>query len=285
MYENNTKTLVRFLEQAEGLVARHPKEANRGGIPTVVNEIRAYIRIRVARKDLAPDGVELQRIGEDYCWALIFFLLRSGLIQETVEYIRSNGSALRNLDRTLITCIDAISKSPDRRLSRSAQDRINAEYQQRTRIAPENSVDPYRLACYKIVGRCELSKRVIDTISQSTEDWVWLQFSLAREMNRVEESAGEVFGLREVRETIQEIGQRFFSKGSEGTGGGYGTYFCLLILGGMFEQAISFLYHHDYLTAVHFAIALNFYGLLRVSDFSVSETELSEYHQRWLESC
>lgn len=180
------------------------------------------------------------------------------------------------MDRTLIACIEAVSKSPDRRLPRSAQDRINAEYQQRTRIAPENSLDPYRIACYKIIGRCELSKRVIDTISQSTEDWVWLQFSLAREVNRVEEAAGEVFGLREVRETIQEIGQRFFSKSSDVSSGGYGTYFCLLILGGMFEQAVAFLYPHNYLAAVHFAIVLNFYGLLRVSDFSSVETDLSE---------
>ena len=258
-------------------MARNPKEANLGGVPTIINKVRAYVRIRVARKDLAPDGVELQRIGDDFCWALMFFLLRSGLIEEVVKYIKSNGSALKSMDRTLVACIEAVSKSPDRRLPRSAQDRINAEYQQRTRIAPENSLDPYRLACYKIVGRCELSKRVIDTISQSTEDWVWLQFSLAREVSRVEESAGEVFGLREVRETIQEIGQRFFSKSSEGSGEGYGTYFCLLILGGMFEQAVAFLYLHNYVAAVHFAIVLNYYGLLRVSDFSATETELSEY--------
>lgn len=261
-------------------MARYPKEANLGGVPTIINKVRAYVRIRVARKDLAPDGVELQRIGDDFCWALMFFLLRSGLIEEVVKYIKSNGSALKSMDRTLVACIEAVSKSPDRRLPRSAQDRINAEYQQRTRIAPENSLDPYRLACYKIVGRCELSKRVIDTISQSTEDWVWLQFSLAREVSRVEESAGEVFGLREVRETIQEIGQRFFSKSSEGSGEGYGTYFCLLILGGMFEQAVAFLYPHNYVAAVHFAIVLNYYGLLRVSDFSATETELSEYRVR-----
>ena len=263
-----------FLQHLEGTVSQNPREANLGGVPTMTNKVRGYVRIRVARRDLAPDGVELQRIGDDYCWALLFFFLRTGLIQEAVEYIKSNSSALRNMDRTLVACIDAFSKSPDRRLPRSAQDRINAEYQQRTRIAPENSVDPYRLACYKIVGRCELSKRVIDTISQSTEDWIWLQFSLAREVNRVEESAGEVFGLREVRETIQEIGQRFFSKSSEGSGGNYATYFCLLVLGGMFEQAISFLYPYDYLSAVHFAIALNYYGLLRVSDFSAADTEL-----------
>lgn len=153
------------------------------------------------------------------------------------------------------------------------QDRINAEFQQRNRIAPENSLDPYRMACYKIVGRCELGKRLFENINQGIEDWMWLQFSLARESNRVEEVAGEVFGLNEVRVTIREIGQRFFSKGQDEIGG-YGTYFFLQVLGGMFEQAVSYLYPYSYVSAVHFAIALDFYGLLRVSDFSVSENEL-----------
>ena len=180
------------------------------------------------------------------------------------------------MDRNFVTYITSYASSFERRLPRSQQDRINAEYQQRTRIAPDNSIDPYRLACYKVIGRCELSKRNIEIITHGVEDWMWLQFNLAREVNRVEEVAGEVFGLEEVRETIKEIGQRHFSKGSE-SAGGYGTYFFMLILGGMFEQAVAFLYPHSYVAAVHFAVALNFYGLLRVSDFSVSESELRKF--------
>ena len=126
-----------------------------------------------------------------------------------------------------------------------------------------------------MIGRCELTKMRIESVSQGIEDWIWLQFALAREVNRVEESAGEVHGLEEVRETIREIGARYFSKGSEGMGG-YGTYFFLQILGGMFEQAVSYLYSYSYVAAVHFAVALDYYGLLRVSDFSVAETELRE---------
>ena len=206
---------------------------------------------------------------------MIFFCLRSGLLKEAVEYVTSNGTAFRALDRNFVTYITNYAGSPDRRLSRQWQDRINAEFQQRSRIAPENSLDPYRMACYKIIGRCELSKRTIDTISQGIEDWFWLQFSLARELNRVDEAAGDVFGLEEIQETIREIGQRYFSKPQDEMGG-YGTYFFLQILGGMFEQAVSFLYPYSYVSAVHFAIGLGFYGLLRVADFSVSETDLRE---------
>lgn len=192
-----------------------------------------------------------------------------------MEYVTSNAVQFRALDRNFITYITAYANSSERRLPWAMQDRINGEYQQRSRIAPENSLDPYRMACYKIIGRCEISKRTIEGISQGSEDWIWLQFSLAREVNRAEEVAADVYGLEDVRETIREIGQRYFAKGAESTGG-YGVYFCLQILGGMFEQAVSYLYPYSSVAAVHFAIALDFYGLLRVSDFSASESELRE---------
>lgn len=262
-----------FFEQLEVLVAKNPKEANIGGVPTTINKVRAYIRIRAARRDLIPDGTDLRIIEDDYCWALVFFLLRSGLEKEAAEYVVSNQSAFKTIDRNLVTYITGFASSSDRRLERKVQDHINREYSKQTRVAPDNQTDPYQLACYKIIGRCELSKRTIDSVSQGVEDWIWLQFSLAREVNRVEESAGDVFGLEEVQETIREIGERHFAKGAEGMGG-YGTFFFLQILGGMFEQAVSYLYSYSYVAAVHVAIALDYYGLLRVSDFSITETEL-----------
>ena len=268
-----------FIDQLEGLVARNPKEANLGGVPTTINKVRAYIRIRATRRDLIPDGTELKTLGEDYCWALVFFLLRCGHVKEAAEYVVLNSTAFKTIDRNLVTYITSYASSPDRRLERKVQDHINREYSKQTRVAPDNQNDPYQLACYKVIGRCELSKRSIDSIQQGVEDWIWLQFSLAREVSRVEESAGDVFGLDEVRETIHEIGQRHFSKGTEDVAG-HGTFFFLQILGGMFEQAVSYLYSYSYVAAVHFAIALDYYGLLRVSDFSVTDTELCKYLTR-----
>ncbi|CAD6565372.1 MAG: hypothetical protein ASARMPREDX12_009250 [Alectoria sarmentosa] len=270
-----------FYNDLEDLVARNPKEANIGGVPTTTHKIRAYIRIRAARRDLFADGSELRTMNDEYPWPLIFFLLRSGLVKEAADYVVANGTAFRTIDRNFLNYITTFARNPDRRLERKVQDHINREYSAQTRVAPDRANDPYQLACYKIIGRCELTKRSIDSISQGVEDWIWLQFSLAREVNRVEESAGDVFGLEEVRETIREIGQRHFSKGAEGIGG-YGTYFYLQILGGMFEQAVSYLYSYSYVAAVHFAIALDYYGLLRVSDFQINETELLTFNTKEL---
>ena len=262
-----------FFEQLEGLIARNPKEANIGGVPTALNKVRAYVRIRAVRKDLAPDGLDLAMMGDDYCWALVFYLLRSGLVKEAAEYVVENAAHFKTIDRNIITFITAFAKHPERRLEGRIQRDCNNVFSAMTKTAPGNSVDPYRIACYKIIGRCELTKRSIDHVSQGIEDWIWLQFNLAREVNRAEENAGDIFGLEEVQETIIEIGQRHFAKGAEGLGG-FGTYFYLQILGGLFENAVAYLYSYSYTVAVHFAIALDYYGLLRVSDFSVSETEL-----------
>lgn len=261
----------RFSQEIETLVARHPREAQLGGIPSVTNKIRAYIRLRASRKDLAPDGTELQMIGDDYCWILIFYLLRCGYVKQAAEYV-SQDPGFRSMDHKFVTYMATYARN--RRLPRDLQQKINGEYQQRLRNAPEGTVDPYRMACYKVIGRCDLAQRRFESIGQSVEDWMWLQFAFAREDNRVEEVAGDVFGLEEIQQDFSDIGQKVFSKGQES---GYATFFLLQILGGMFEQAVAYLGSYVPVTAVHFAIALDFYGLMRVSDFYASRDELRKY--------
>jgi len=242
-------------------------------VPSKINKVRAFVRIRAARKDLGSEDSELQMLNDDYCWALIFFLLRCGLVSEAAQYVSENERAIKSMDRNFGQYIASYAKDPERRLPRTLQTKINAEFQQRSRLAPDNSIDPYRMACYKIVGRCDLIKKHIEGVNLTLEDWLWLVFSLTREVNRVEETAGEVFSLGDARVLISDIAQRHFGPSSDSVGG-YATLFLLHVLVGQFEQAIASLYPHNYVTAVHFAIALDYYGLLRVSDFSVAESEL-----------
>ena len=55
----------------------------------------------------------------------------------------------------------AFANSPDRRLNRKLQEMIDGEYQQRAKLAPKGSVDPFRMACYKVVGRCDLGSETV----------------------------------------------------------------------------------------------------------------------------
>lgn len=264
-----------FYRDLEQMVEKNPREAALGGRPTVIHKIRAYIRVRDGRRDLKPDGFELVQFDEggDYPWVLLFYLLRSGYVNEAYEYA-SNDNAFLSTDKRFVSYLSQYAKSPDRKLTRKLQDMINGEYQQRSHVAPNGSQDPYRLACYKIVGRCELSRRNLEAVGQGIEDWIWLQFALARETGPMEERAGEEFGLDQICETITEIGQKHFQKGQAEASGGYGTYFFMQVLAGMFEQAVEYLHSYNSVSAVHFAIALSYYGLLRVSDYTIAGNEL-----------
>jgi nuclear pore complex protein Nup93 len=263
----------KFLDEAIAVVAKHAGETKPGGIPSLLNKIRAYIQVKVNFKELGDVDL-LQRIGgegEEFPWVIMFYLLRAGLVQEASEYIRANKTFFQNNDRIFAAAMLSYSEDTDRRLNADLQQKMNHVYAQRSRIAP--TTDPFRMACYKIVGRCELTRRNLEPLPQTMDDWVWLQFNLAREGNRAEENAGEIFGLDEIRTSINEIGQRHFTSPAEAAAG-YGVYFYLATLAGMFEQAINYLCNHNITTAVHFAIALDYYGLLRVSDWSKAGTEI-----------
>ncbi|KAK7556651.1 Nup93/Nic96-domain-containing protein [Phyllosticta citricarpa] len=268
----------KFLAEVKENNIKNPVESRVGGQPTDISQVRGHIRLLSARRELAADNVELQALGEDHCWALIFYLLRAGLVQDAVQYVQENERAIRSMDRNFPSYLIAYARSDDRRLPPELQARISAEYQQRTRIAPENSLDPYRMACYKVVGRCELSRTSLEGIGKGMEDWAWLQFSLAREINRTEEQASETFTLDNIRATVSDITQRHF-QGPDASSQ-YGVCFLLHILAGTFEEGVNFLYRHTYTAAVHFAIALSFYGLLRVSDFSTAGNEILTFSTR-----
>ena len=85
--------------------------------------------------------------------------------------------------------------------------------------------------------------------------------------------APHVHSEKEIQLVVREIGQRHFSPTSD-AGVGYSTFFMMQVLAGMFENAVAWLYTYNYVTAVHFAIAVGFYGLLRVSPFEATASEL-----------
>jgi nuclear pore complex protein Nup93 len=271
------------MENLQSVIDKNPQEAKLGGIPSTINKVRGYIRVKSAHKELGADSDLLARIGEDgdWPWVLVFHLLRCGLHQDAAAYVNDPKMQLffKANDRTFIVAMTQYAANPERKLNPQTQQQLSGIYAQRSRIAPEHASDPYRMACYKIIGRCELNKRGLEHLNQNYHDWIWLQFNLARESSRIEESAGDSFGLAELRTSISEIGQRHFSAGSD-SADGHGVFFFLQILAGMFEQAVSYLYQHNYVSAVHFAIALDFYGLLRVASPVSAGAEILTYTTR-----
>ncbi|KAI0137340.1 Nup93/Nic96-domain-containing protein [Xylariales sp. AK1849] len=271
----------KFFLEVETLITKYPREANLGGRPDVVSKIKAYVRLRHARKDLVPDNTELQQVSGEYVWALVYYLLRSGHVTEAAEYVKAHATTFRSIDRTFSSYLLEYASSEDRRLRRQLQERCNNEYTQRVRNAPDNTIDPYRMACYKIVGRCEVGKRNLEGLNTDINDWIWLQFNLARENDKLTEVAGESYTLANLQETVREIVLRHFPKTpADDTNGNFGMSFFLQVLSGMFEQAISYLYPFSYVDAIHFAVGLEFYGLLRPADPWTNASELLTYNTR-----
>lgn len=258
----------------EALLAKNPREANLGGIPNVLSKVKAYVRLRASRKDLAPDSTGLQTLDGEAVWAIIFYLLRTGHVQEAADYVHANKTAFRAIDRYFPHYISEYNGNPDRRLPPDMHNRINNEYGQRFRIAPENSVDPFRMSCYKVIGRCGLTEMTFAGLHQDLMDWAWLHFVVAREVNLAEEHAGDVFTLTNVQKSVKDLGDLLAAKGPVEQKASSGVYFYLQVICGRFEYAIQSLYEMDYAAALHFAIGLGYYGLLNVSDPITSEGRL-----------
>lgn len=267
-----------FYQELESVVQKNPQQAQIGGMPTVINIVRAYIRVRAEKHDLAPDGATLDQLGDndrpEYYWAVVFYLLRSGHVQEAAEYLDSDPAFL-TIDRRFVSYVRAYASSSTRTLSKKMQDMVSGEFNQRKNVAQKGTVDPYRIACLKIIGRCETEHRSLDLIGQGVEDWLWLQFVLARESDYPELSS-QPFGLDQIAETVKEIGEKHFQK-AQSESGAYGTFFLMQILAGMFEQAVNYLHGFNPLSAVHAAIALDYYGLLRVSNYQTAGNELRKF--------
>lgn len=278
----NTFLENQFIREVESLITKHPHEAKLGGLPDITSKVKAYIRLRSARKDLVPDNTELQQIQGEYVWAVVFYLLRSGSVNEAAKYVNDNSNHFRGIDRTFSTYLNNYAASEDRRITnRKLLERCTNEYVQRYRNAPENSIDPFRMACYKVIGRIELANRNLDGFNTDINDWIWLQFNLAREGDKTVEMAGESYGLAELQTSIREIGLKHFPKTvSEDSSGNFGMFFYLQILSGMFEDAIGYLYPFSYVDAVHFGLALEYYGLLRPSDPMSAPNDLRSHSSK-----
>lgn len=259
-YIQNTNK-PRFLETVERTISDNPQIAKVGGIPSIFHKFRGYINVKLAANKDTPEWSikNFDFVSDVPCWALIFYLLRAGFLEEADEFVRQNQQSFQKLDRSFPTYLHAYCSAGDeRRLPRNLLDRIQGEYNNRVRHS-EDTKDIFKPAVYKIIGRCDLSKRSVPNVMPTAEDWMWLQLVLAREIDRATEPAHEVFTLQDLQKGVLQFGAKHFSA----RGSNVGLYFQMLMMSGLFEDAISYLYSFQFVDGVHFAIALTYYGLLR----------------------
>ncbi|KAJ3168334.1 hypothetical protein HDU88_001774 [Geranomyces variabilis] len=242
-----------------------------GGTPTVHSEVRSALELRLRRNGRYSSNLQLVN-GEPF-WGHVFTLVRCGLLEDANSYIEKNASALQPSSPEFPAYFRAWMQDPAHRLPTELRNRLIKEWNSKIRDRSGNQeVDPFKMALYKIIGRCDMTNKGIKdrSVISSTEDYVWLQLMLTQEQVLETDATQEQYTLRDVASQLQRFGPAHFSNPM--------VWIQVLFLSGEFELAVSELLKQDAFAvdAIHFAIAMVHYGVLRVPDspYDVHDSQL-----------
>ncbi|KAH6583902.1 hypothetical protein BASA60_001162 [Batrachochytrium salamandrivorans] len=206
------------------------------------------------------------RIGGTVFWAHVFMLVRMGLFDDALEYIQRHQADLaKTNERNFSTYFKAWMDSGDGRLPKTYRDKLLAEWNggirdYATKSHPKG--DLFKYALYKIIGRCEMTVKTIacSEIINTIDDYLWVQLMLVQEEILPTDAAYERYTLRDFSSRMQKYGMNHFKTRS--------TWFMVLFLCGEYERSVSELLKDPVFApdGLHFAIALAYYGVLRVPD-------------------
>lgn len=263
---------AQFAEYMEQVIAANPLQAQRGGVPKVGATVAAFLRVQLRASPTAwIQGVSKERDAETDTplWAQLFYLVRIGHGKEALQCAQANEASLQRADTSFLAYFKAWVDAPDRQLPRGMRDHCMAEYVTRFRSVPMDAQDPYHYALYRLMGRFDASKKFPSPLVSSTENWLWLQLCMVSESaHSSQDPTLQSHTLQDLATKLEKYGEAHFDpKGTRPL-----HYFQLLLLVGQFEKAVAFLHARPayQVDAVHFAIALTYYGLLRIP--SASET-------------
>ena len=229
-------------------VSQFPREAMLGGRPSNTETVKAFLNIKFGR--LERQSLEL--VNGIPIWAHLYYLLRCGFHKDAFDLASQYDTFLYKVDPLFLKYITLFSNSEP--FPQELVNRIRANYSQMY-----GNDDWFKIALFKLFGRCELNKKSIPQVIKSTEDYLWFQLELL----------GDDYSLNDFQDMIIKYGPKHFDpRGSNPI-----HYFQILLVCGLFEEAISFLCTTPHFSeAVHFGIALVYSKKLRVGkDLNVLE--------------
>lgn len=259
---------AQFTEYMEQVIAAAPLKAQRGGVPTVQATVAAFLRAQLRTPQntwVAGVAAEMDTVTDTPLWAHLFYLVRTGHTSDALKCAHANEAALQRVDPAFLAYFKAWLDAPERQLPRGMRDHLMAEYVTRFRSVALDAQDPYHYALYRLMGRFDVAKKFPPPLVSSTENWLWLQLCMTCESGAdadAQDPTLRTLTLRDLAQKLEKYGEAHFDpKGTRPL-----HYFQLLLLVGEFEKAIAFLYARSayQVDVMHFAIALTYYGLLRV---------------------
>ncbi|KAF8525242.1 nucleoporin-interacting protein NIC96 [Hysterangium stoloniferum] len=246
-----------YWEVLERTIASNPSQAALGGDPSAANRVRAYLAVRFYRNGQWDERLEL--LNGRPLWAQLFYLLRTGHAEDAVELALKNKSTLDSRQRDFCGQFQKWVLSEDKNIVDANRNTF------RTHLEHSPTVDPFKAALFKLMGRVEPHTRNVPYVTGTTEDWLWFQLAMINETG----ANNEANGLRELVEVLMGYGEQHFEPPSaqKSAASKHGTWARVLLICGQFERAVAALYERpeSQAEAVHLSIALAYHGLLRVT--------------------
>lgn len=268
-----TKHSKKFLEQqfynyVDEIYLRDDAKPEQFSPATNINKVSFFIHKivlknnpQVSKKTLTANGTPV--------WAIVFYLFRCGLYQDALHFVDSNRQLFNMLDTNfptyLMKFVDIANDQLTANLPLNLNERLHQEFNTQFSMLNENDerFDPYKYSLYKIIGKCDLSKKYLpQSINLSIEDWVWFHLSIINEDSIRESSLiFDNYYLADFQQKVLSLGPKVFNSSSNNP-----LYLKTLILSGLFEVAINYTNQNiNECAATHLAIALKYYGLLKVA--------------------
>ncbi|KAJ2001344.1 nuclear pore complex subunit, partial [Coemansia thaxteri] len=248
-----------FIEHVDRVIAQYPHDANVGGVPSVHRRVQGYLKVQFGRLGRVPAFLEV--FDNDAIWAHMFLLYRCGYRQELLAYALDMEDIITDSDPGFVAHLKAfLDGSPT----------LRGEMP----VTAASLEDPYKAALYKVVGRGNVPKKAVAEVTQTTEDYLWCSLVQIRDAETIAASLNssgpqqqqQQQQNRSTLEGLQLLMLKFGPAHFDPTGSNPLLYFRVLLLCGLFENAIDYLLQVErfQVEAVHMATALVYYGLLRV---------------------
>ncbi|KAG2230498.1 hypothetical protein INT48_009873 [Thamnidium elegans] len=235
-----------FMSFVKDTLNKKAVESKVGGSPSLKHRMQAFMASVFSKNSIWIDEtLEIQK--NMPIWLYTYLLIRSGHYGLALNFVTEN-TAFFNDSVAFPTYLKEYFSSSEKL----------QEYQRM--VYGNIPSDPYKILLYKIIGRCELKSKNIPVVIKTTEDYLWLELTLIRESVNLERYSFESYRLKDFQNKISNAGPAYFDP--SGTNPWF--YFKILLLSLQFERAIDYLYKSEKfrLEAVHFGIALGYYGLL-----------------------
>lgn len=249
----------RFLEEGymrfvDRTLAQYPRDALLGGRPSALERVRAFCEIKLKRLPPAELAI-IEMANGSPIWLLLFSLIRCGLLNEALTVTQNMEHALQRSDPLFLSFLKAFVTNPSHVITGSLLSQLRAEYNQKMTLSPQ---DPYKLVLYKVLGRCDLARKNVPEVTSTSEDYLWLQFWLIQDDA---DAAASPYTLEDLQRTVTDFGGKHFDPKQNNPW----LYFEILLLVGLFEKALEYLYQNRLVVdVVHFAAAFAQAGTLRL---------------------